>query len=220
MEPYGITIFCDDIRFEQQNKLMLIGSYGSDLIVNSALPVALPKLCFFVQLRFPPMKISSLKISIYLPESDEAFFTQELPVNAAEIATEVETPSLPPMLGDIQRQMAVNFPITISPVLLTQEGYLKVRAIYDGEILRVGALRISSTSTRGNVFIEARPIGRKEGEPIEDYVVEDHAENALATFKTQAEAIAWAKTLGHSPLVARVRHLNDKAKPDHWRSAD
>jgi hypothetical protein len=22
-----------------------------------------------------------------------------------------------------------------------------------------------------------------------------------------------------SPLVARVRHLNDKKKPDHWRSA-
>ena len=24
---------------------------------------------------------------------------------------------------------------------------------------------------------------------------------------------------GHAPLVARVRHLNDKKKPDHWRAA-
>lgn len=24
---------------------------------------------------------------------------------------------------------------------------------------------------------------------------------------------------GHSPLVARVRHLNDKDNPDHWRAA-
>jgi hypothetical protein len=49
--------------------------------------------------------------------------------------------------------------------------------------------------------------------------VEDHADHALGTFKTQREAIDWAKKQAHSPLVARVRHLNDKKKPDHWPSA-
>jgi hypothetical protein len=71
----------------------------------------------------------------------------------------------------------------------------------------------------GNVYIEARPKGRAEGSPIEDFVAEDHADSVLATFKTQREAIEWAHKHGHSPLVARVRHLNDKRKPDHWRSA-
>jgi len=66
------------------------------------------------------------------------------------------------------------------------------------------------------VYIEARPKGR-EGSPIENYVVEDHANNVLDTFKTQADAIAWAKKNGHTPHVARVRHLNDKKTPDHWR---
>lgn len=70
-----------------------------------------------------------------------------------------------------------------------------------------------------NVYIEARPKGRAEGDRIDDYVVEDHADHVLATFKTQREAIEWAKRERHSPLVARVRHLNDKKKPDHWRSA-
>jgi hypothetical protein len=70
-----------------------------------------------------------------------------------------------------------------------------------------------------NVYIEARPKGRSEGSPIEDYVVEDHADNVLATFRTQKEAIDWAKGDGHSPLVARVRHLNNKRIPDHWRAA-
>jgi hypothetical protein len=70
-----------------------------------------------------------------------------------------------------------------------------------------------------NVYVEPRPKGRPEGSPIEDYVVEDHADHALATFRTQHEAIQWAKAEGHAPLVARVRHLNDKKKPDHWRSA-
>lgn len=70
-----------------------------------------------------------------------------------------------------------------------------------------------------NVYIEPRPKGRQEGTAIDDYVVEDHADHVLAEFKTQAEAIDWAKKNGHSPLVARVRHLNDKKTPDHWRSA-
>lgn len=70
-----------------------------------------------------------------------------------------------------------------------------------------------------NVYVETRPKDRPHGSPIDDYVVEDHASHELGTFKTQQEAIDWAKSKGHAPLVARVRHLNDKKKPDHWRSA-
>lgn len=70
-----------------------------------------------------------------------------------------------------------------------------------------------------NVYVEARPKGRPEGSPITDYAVEDHANGVLGTFKTQKEAIDWAKGKGHKPLVARVRHENDKAKPGHWREA-
>ena len=57
-----------------------------------------------------------------------------------------------------------------------------------------------------NVYIEARPKGPPEDERIDDYVVEDRADHVLATFKTQSEAIGWAKSHGHHPLVARVRH--------------
>ena len=68
------------------------------------------------------------------------------------------------------------------------------------------------------VYIEARPKSRSEGSPVEDYVVEEQGDRVLKTCKTQAEAIAWAKSQGHSPHVARVRHLNDKKIPDHWRA--
>ena len=69
-----------------------------------------------------------------------------------------------------------------------------------------------------NVFIEPRPKGRPEGSPVHDYVVEDHADHVLSTHNTQEEAIDWAKKHGHTPHVARVRHLNDKKKPDQWRA--
>lgn len=63
-----------------------------------------------------------------------------------------------------------------------------------------------------NVFVEPT----KDGE----YMVEFADKTApLGPFATQAEAIAKAKAGGHHPLVARVRHLNDKAIPDHWRAA-
>ena len=69
------------------------------------------------------------------------------------------------------------------------------------------------------VYVEARPKGRAEGTRIDDYVVEDRADSVLGTFKTQHEAIQWALSCRHTPLVARVRHLNDKKIPDHWRAA-
>lgn len=69
-----------------------------------------------------------------------------------------------------------------------------------------------------NVFIEPRPKGKPDGSPITDYIIEDHADHPLATFKTQEQAIKWAKEHAHTPHVARVRHLNDKKKPDHWRA--
>ena len=69
------------------------------------------------------------------------------------------------------------------------------------------------------MFISSHvPKGRPEGSPIDDYVVEDHADHVLATFKRQREAIEWAKKNGDT--VARVRHLNDKKKADHWRAAE
>jgi hypothetical protein len=77
----------------------------------------------------------------------------------------------------------------------------------------------SSGATVPNVYIEARPKGRPEGEPIDDNVVEDHADHVLQTFKTQMAAIEWAWAEGYHPLVARVRNRNDKKVPDHWRTA-
>jgi hypothetical protein len=59
-----------------------------------------------------------------------------------------------------------------------------------------------------NVYVEPRPKGRPEGGPIDDYVVEDHADHVLETFKTQHEAINWARTHGHTPHVSGTSTRN------------
>jgi len=63
------------------------------------------------------------------------------------------------------------------------------------------AKKPTTNKTPGRVYIEARPKGR-QGSAIEGYVVEQ-GDRVLKTFKTQAEAITWAKSVGHSPHVAR-----------------
>jgi hypothetical protein len=55
-----------------------------------------------------------------------------------------------------------------------------------------------------NVYVEARPKGRPDGSAIDDYVVEDHVDYGLGTFKTQKEAIDWSKKSGHSPGCVRA----------------
>ena len=77
----------------------------------------------------------------------------------------------------------------------------------------------SRKQAMANVFIEPRPKGQAEGATINGFVVEDYGGDVLAIFNTQQEAVAWAKNQGYHPLVALARHLNEKAKPDHWRSA-
>ncbi len=64
-----------------------------------------------------------------------------------------------------------------------------------------------------NVFVEPVPDGH--------FIIEfaDGTKHSKH-FQTQREAIDHAKSMGHHPLVARVRHLNDKKIQDHWRSAD
>ncbi|AJY42741.1 hypothetical protein BW21_2905 [Burkholderia humptydooensis] len=62
-----------------------------------------------------------------------------------------------------------------------------------------------------SLFINEKPTG---------FTVEPaHSTVPLATFRTQAEAIDWAKKNHPASAlhVARVRHLSDKRIPDHWR---
>ncbi len=71
-----------------------------------------------------------------------------------------------------------------------------------------------------NVYVEPEPKGRPEGTAITHYVLE-YAHGTRVTpinYPTQHAAIADAKKLQHSPLVARVRNT-DKGNPDHWRAA-
>lgn len=69
------------------------------------------------------------------------------------------------------------------------------------------------------VYVEALPKGLPEGSVITDFVVLDRDDHILHFFSTQSDALSWARANGHHALIARVRHLNDKRKPNNWRVA-
>lgn len=52
-EPYGVTIFCDDIRTEVGGKNTYVGVYQRDLNAVSELPFVLPSLCAAVRVVYP-----------------------------------------------------------------------------------------------------------------------------------------------------------------------
>ena len=110
----------------------------------------------------------------------------------------------------------------VESIKATGEGYnARVeQALRDVFVAKAADLRPAKRAIgAGNVYIMPRPKGRHEGMAIEGYVIEDHKDHVLKTFTTQKEAIDWAKKEGHHPLVARVRHINDKKNADHWRAA-
>jgi len=69
-----------------------------------------------------------------------------------------------------------------------------------------------------NVFVELRPKGKPEGSPTTDYIVEDHADHPLATFKTQEQPSNGLKSM----LIRRTSRASDalttKRSPNHWRA--
>jgi hypothetical protein len=86
--------------------------------------------------------------------------------------------------------------------------------------IRAADRRAGKRAIVPNVNAKAGPKGRPEGSPFFGNVVVDHAVHALRTATAQGNAIAWARAQWHHPLVARVRHLNNKKSPDNRRRAD
>lgn len=140
MEPLGITIFCDDIRFEQTNKITLVGCYGPEMLVIGEIPFPQPRLGMYVQLRLPAGSLSPSKIFVYFPwEEDEK---PAVVVDISEPSAENVKISQEPASSDIIRLLATNVPILIGPLLIKSEGLIRVRVQCGDKIIKAGTLKI------------------------------------------------------------------------------
>lgn len=65
-----------------------------------------------------------------------------------------------------------------------------------------------------NVFVVSRRM--ESGNPgLDLYVVKDRADRFLGLFRTEQDAVKWARAMGHSPLVVRSGLLDARETPEH-----
>lgn len=149
MEPYGTAIFCDDIRFEQQGTVSLIGCYGGDLIVSGGFPVQLPKLCIFIQLKMPPDTHTGtpILVKVFLPGAKDGApsFEHLMPPIPSAVLDAIGKPSDD---QDIQRMIGLSFPLIYSPFVIQEQGNIKVRLLLGDKIIKIGVLKVMDASTQ------------------------------------------------------------------------
>ena len=141
---YGYCIFCDDIRTEVGEKLSFIGVYNGVMFVP-VLPVSLPKFCAHVTLVTPADRpYRSILLECHGPGEERPLIEEEL-----------ETPQLDEqeqIAGDLRLEgtapvsIVVAASLVFSPLKIRRPGLVTVRAVIDGEVADIAALRIVERS--------------------------------------------------------------------------
>lgn len=144
MKPYAVVTYCDDIRFEVQNKITLVGCYGGEMIVQVSPPFALPKFGVFIQMRLPMEKMLPIQVKMFMPEEPEPFFSQQVFDGEQEEYSDdqsflEELKKIP----DPMPKRIFNYPFIFSNLLIPRAGTLRVRVTHGTDSVFIDSLRIN-----------------------------------------------------------------------------
>ncbi len=146
-EPLGVSLFCDDIRFEQGNKMTLVGCYGPEMIISGPIPAIIPKLGILVQVRLPAGSSAASKILVYFPTSKDDEPAIVVDIGAPNEAT--ISASQNNLGSDLVPLLSTNVPLLLGPMLITQGGLIKVRVECGADVIKAGTLRVTMADTPG-----------------------------------------------------------------------
>jgi hypothetical protein len=137
----GFVTFCDDIRQELGGKITLVGCYIGEMTVHGQAPAKLAKLGLQAKLVFPaetaPRKID---VRVDFVPGDKTLFEATLDIPEAEHKKALERVE-PDGTGDEPQFGLVQHTI-LTPLEIPGEGRIRVRAVVDGETVKLGSLRI------------------------------------------------------------------------------
>ncbi|MEX2166535.1 MAG: hypothetical protein WD852_05875 [Methyloceanibacter sp.] len=138
-KPFGYALICDDIRNEVGGKVSLMGIYGTHLVVEERFPVRLPKLGFFIVMILPrALDIKTLSIRIYTPGNDD----DDAPDIEGEVAIR------PPTQEAKAPYLRFTQSLLFSEVVLDRPGKIRVRALCDGELIKLGVLFVQGSGAK------------------------------------------------------------------------
>lgn len=131
-EPYGMAIYCDDIRQEVGGKTTLVGIYGADMIVQGDKPVQIPML--------------AIALHIFIP-SDFHYETAKVVVSEKEgdVVTpifEMEVPTGPFSNGESDKDFMIKTTFSMSPFFAKPNSQIRTRAYLDELEVKMGGLKI------------------------------------------------------------------------------
>jgi len=137
---YMTSIFCDDVRMEQGNKLSYMGIYNGRLQIL-AFQIVLPKLCIVMTVHCPGSAAPPTSLTFNLFKDD--VLLHQIPL---------EIPEANAIIGDdgtIEdgKVLTLSSIMQIFPFQFTEPCELKARAICDGTELKGGRLFVEVLPT-------------------------------------------------------------------------
>lgn len=148
MSLKGTSIFCDDIRYEVAGKFTLVGCYTAEMTIHGEPPVTLPKLGIYALLVLPSTKVpSEVVFRVVYDPGGEVLFESRIDADPAGDRPDKGTSRIAPLVhesggGDDERVVQIGRQIVLSPLLVRREGLVRVRAVADGETVKLGSLRL------------------------------------------------------------------------------
>jgi hypothetical protein len=140
-KSWGTTIFADDLRQETGNKFSLMGVYQFDMIVQQDFPISLPK--FAILINYYEIKGAfneGLNVKIFLPgnKEDAPQLTWQIDGTARD---NVKSP-YEVVEADAERLFTLTIPIILTPIIINEEGFIKVRVQCGDTTTKLGRLMI------------------------------------------------------------------------------
>jgi hypothetical protein len=141
-DVFGFTIFCDDVRFENTNKVIAVGIYFGGMNVNVDFPAQIKSFAMIVSYsERVGVRSAPLEIEVLFPG-------EEQPVLKMPISQEQLRPPIPRQVDpNDPLSPKANFhslviPIVMGPVTFKAPGLIRVLARLGEETIRLGALNI------------------------------------------------------------------------------
>lgn len=133
-DVFGSTIFCDDIRYEIDQKVTFVGCYNTAMQLHAALPLVLPKFGFGITLwQRRRVATQDFVVNIYLPDDGTE-------PSSVQLRPPVGQYEFPPM--EDTEFAVMGFNSIVSPLTLKAPGAIRVRAEIGDKEYRLGSLRI------------------------------------------------------------------------------
>ena len=142
LNPFALTTFCDDIRYETAGKFSLIGVYRETLIFPcGTFPITINRLSLSITfVEDSSVLIGDIDVHVLLPGD-----MREKPSFAFKIEPH-EAQQVPDDPEGTRRSL--NFHVMLGPLTIRESGLIKVRLINRGRRYRAGALFVGQPTHR------------------------------------------------------------------------